>query len=150
MSHAPKAPEQYPDFPGESGNYKILNVKYPNQAADLIGAKPEGPVQGYHNNDNSKNMVWYLNKEDAKSTFINAVSDTFARAQSNVTGEPVVGGQNPLTWIIKEIRVGKYQILPVAAPTLAWTLKGGNDYDPIKLEPAVSTDQAQLWTLDKQ
>ena len=35
---------------------KIINVKYPGQAADLIDGVPVGPVQGYHINNDSDNQ----------------------------------------------------------------------------------------------
>ena len=35
---------------------KIINYKYKGQAADLIDGNPEGPVQGYHINNDSNNQ----------------------------------------------------------------------------------------------
>ena len=35
---------------------KIINYKYKDQAADLIHGKADGPVQGYHINNDSKNQ----------------------------------------------------------------------------------------------
>ena len=36
---------------------KIINYKYKTQAADLIHGKADGPVQGYHLNNDSKNQT---------------------------------------------------------------------------------------------
>ena len=35
---------------------KIINYKYKDQAADLIHGQANGPVQGYHLNNDSKNQ----------------------------------------------------------------------------------------------
>ncbi|KAF8556602.1 hypothetical protein OG21DRAFT_1521006 [Imleria badia] len=128
-----------------NGPYKIFNVKYSGQDADLYGGQPTANIVGYYTNSDSMNMVWNLTNVDILMTQITlrdeapSANGSYASVDNIYSGAVLQGSLNNTIWTLAPIMgQNPCQYLILAPPNgmsqLGWTLPNGNNGTSITLE----------------
>lgn len=116
---------------------------------DLNGASAvQGTrIQGYQQNYGTA-QTWSVSAdEDNNLAFMNANTNTYAYSPEPINGGNVVGSATLVRFKVVGDG-GKYQIKPLDANDLAWSLANGNDCTPVLLQVSVSGNPAQQWVFE--
>ncbi|KIJ63968.1 hypothetical protein HYDPIDRAFT_40631 [Hydnomerulius pinastri MD-312] len=160
-----------------NGNYRIINVKFSNQEADLLyPGDATGVIGGFQINSSSQRMIFELNNVNVNEVMLTNIGvdkPAYAHVAQAIQvlcilllmtrTSPTPGGgeyphrsgrlhgnpEVPTMWTLKETAMGQYQITYRGGP-LGWTLGDANNNTPINLQPLMFANKAQSWTFQAQ
>ncbi|KAG2135267.1 hypothetical protein DEU56DRAFT_756667 [Suillus clintonianus] len=144
----------FTDFNGpRAGGYKIQNVFYSTQYADLARGSPivGTPITGYHDDtsvegqQNCTFMISYTGGTNDLVTFMNPKSQSYATA--NALKKKLEGNGNPEVFKLIESPSsrGEY-IICMENSDYVWYLDSNEDSTQIRLAASPSeTDKRQFW-----
>ncbi|EED84752.1 predicted protein [Postia placenta Mad-698-R] len=150
MSQLPKGPWTKTFFVKNVGTGSMLDL---NGASAVQGTR----IQGYQQNYGTA-QTWSVSAdEDNNLAFMNANTNTYAYSPEPINGGNVVGSATLVRFKVVGDG-GKYQIKPLDANDLAWSLANGNDctpastvfpsIEPVLLQVSVSGNPAQQWVFE--